>query len=38
MKIIFHRWQGCRALPTEEIPLPRAEGVGFGDRKNLQIS
>ncbi len=38
MKIIFHRWQARKALPTEEIPLSRAEGVAFGDRKNLSIN
>jgi len=38
MKIIFNRWQARKALPTEYIPLPRAEGVDFGDKTILQIT
>jgi len=38
MKTIFNRWQARKALPTEYIPLPRAEGVDFGDKNILQIS
>ena len=38
IKIIFHRWQAPQALPTEQIPLPRAEGVDFGDKTILQIT
>ena len=38
MKTISNHWQARKALPTEQIPLPRAEGVDFGDRTILQIS
>ncbi len=38
MKIIFNRWQARKALPMKHIPLPRVEGVDFGDRNILQIS
>jgi len=38
IKIIFNRWQAHKALPTEHIPLSRAEGVDFGDKTILQIS
>ena len=38
MKIIFNRWQARKALPTKEIPLPRVEGVDFGDKTILQIT
>ena len=38
MKIIFNRWQAPKALPTKHIPLPRVEGVDFGDKTILQIT
>jgi len=38
LKTIFNRWQVRKALPTEYIPLSRAEGVAFGDKTILQIS